>query len=362
MSILIENIEKDIENKKGRIKTENVIISIGEIINLYKDKDIKLNPDFQRFFRWTKEQKSRLIESIFLGLPIPSFFVYEDNQNIWEVLDGLQRISSILEYIGELKNEENKAKEPLVLEGMQYLTSLEGTKWSDLSDKLQRGFKKNTLPFIVMKNETSEIKKYQLFQRLNRGGTTLTEAEVRNCIILMEPQGKALINMIDTMYNNVDFQNTVCLNERKKNEKADFDLVIRYLCFKYSTIDELLAVKSVGDFLNNKISKLAYEGLNYKNEIEYFEYIFKQINLQLSKKAFRKWDTETLKPVGPFLMAQYEAVIYGILKSENCSNLNNKLDYLISHDIYKEYSKGGIAVQGRWSNILELARSIFENE
>lgn len=73
MESSISIIEREIEKKKGHIKTENVIFSIGEIINLYRDKDLKLNPDFQRFFRWTKEQKSRLIESVFLGLPIPSF-------------------------------------------------------------------------------------------------------------------------------------------------------------------------------------------------------------------------------------------------------------------------------------------------
>ena len=124
---MIERIEKEIEQKRGHIKTENVIFSIGEIISMYRDGDLNIHPDFQRFFRWNNEQKSRLIESIFLGLPIPSFFVYEDKENVWEVLDGLQRISSILEYIGELKNSDNKKQKYLVLEGLQYLKNMEAS-------------------------------------------------------------------------------------------------------------------------------------------------------------------------------------------------------------------------------------------
>lgn len=73
MSFLTETIEKEISEKKGHIITDNVILSIGEIVNLYKDKDLNLNPDFQRFFRWNNEQKSRLIESIFQVYPFHRF-------------------------------------------------------------------------------------------------------------------------------------------------------------------------------------------------------------------------------------------------------------------------------------------------
>lgn len=362
MSFLTETIEKEISEKKGHIITDNVILSIGEIVNLYKDKDLNLNPDFQRFFRWNNEQKSRLIESIFLGLPIPSFFVYEDNNSIWEVLDGLQRISSLLQYIGELKNNSGLIEEPLKLEGLQYLSSLEGTTWCDLSEKMQRGFKKNSLPFIVMKNETTEIKKYQLFQRLNRGGSTLSEAEVRSCIILMAPHGKELMQAIDTMVANLDFQDSIWLSDRKLKEKADYDLVIRYLCFEHTEITDLLKVVNVGDYLNKTISELASQKLDYATEIDQFKSIFFNINQQLSKEAFRRFQKDCDRFSGQFIMAQYEAMIYAILKTKNCNNLRKKLESLSLNQQYLDYSVGGISVKSRWNNILELARTIFENE
>ena len=362
MSSLFNIIENEIAEKKGHIITDNVILSIGEIINLYKDSDLNLNPDFQRFFRWNNEQKSRLIESIFLGLPIPSFFVYEDKNSIWEVLDGLQRISSLLQYTGELKNENNNILPPLKLEGLQYLPSLEGTTWDDLSEKMQRGFKKNSLPFIVMKNETTEIKKYQLFQRLNRGGSTLSEAEVRSCIILMAPYGKELMKAIDSMVKNKDFQNSIWLSNRKLKEKADYDLIIRYLCFEHTDISELLKVVNVGDYLNKTISDLASKKLDYKQEVEKFEQIFYEVNNQLSNEAFRRFQKECDRFSGQFIMAQYEAMMYAILKTQNCDNLRKKLEILSQNEQYLEYSVGGISVKSRWNNILELARIIFENE
>ena len=274
----------------------------------------------------------------------------------------MQRISSILEYTGELKDSNGKTKPCLKLENLQYLNNLEGTTWNDISDKLKRGFKKSTLPFIVMKNETTEIKKYQLFQRLNRGGTSLTEAEVRTCTILMEKNGSLLMDAIDKMVSNNNFQSSIYISERKKTEKYDFDLVIRYLCFKYSTPEELNNVISVNDYLNNKISILAAQEINYQEEVNEFCNIFKSIREEMGNRGFCRYypDEDCFK--GAFLMAQYEAVIYGILKTNNCQNLRRKIIKLSTDTTYAEYSIGGISAKSRWGKILELAKTIFENE
>ena len=69
------NLQKEIAEKRTEFKSESYPMSIGELINLYEKGEIMINPDFQRYFRWTDIQKSRLIESILLGIPIPSIFV-----------------------------------------------------------------------------------------------------------------------------------------------------------------------------------------------------------------------------------------------------------------------------------------------
>src|SRR6516165_10483468 len=90
------DIAGEIENAKRSVSTDAYQMSFGEVVNLYQDNDLIINPEFQRLFRWSNAQKSRLIESIFLGIPIPPIFVYELPEGKWELVDGLQRISTVL--------------------------------------------------------------------------------------------------------------------------------------------------------------------------------------------------------------------------------------------------------------------------
>src|ERR1700735_2894006 len=97
-------LKNEIEIAQRLVKTDAYQMSIGEIVNMYKDGEFIINPDFQRLFRWELGQKSKLIESLLLGIPLPSIFVFEKEDSKWELIDGLQRISTILEFTGELKD------------------------------------------------------------------------------------------------------------------------------------------------------------------------------------------------------------------------------------------------------------------
>ena len=103
-------------------------------LSLYENGEIDIHPEFQRFYRWTDIQKSNLIESIFLGIPIPPIFVSQRKDGVWDVIDGLQRLSTIYQFAGVLKDESGKDMDPLVLEKTKYLPSLEGRKWDDPSN------------------------------------------------------------------------------------------------------------------------------------------------------------------------------------------------------------------------------------
>ncbi len=125
-----ENLLKEIESKKTEFKTDSYPMSIGELVNLHKDGELVINPDFQRYFRWSNTQKSRFIESILLGIPIPSIFLFQREDGIWEVVDGLQRISTLLQFMSELPEVDDvPKKDRLVLEGTKYLPHLEGMVW-----------------------------------------------------------------------------------------------------------------------------------------------------------------------------------------------------------------------------------------
>ena len=108
------SLEKELEEVRRTIKTDGYSMSVGEITNMYHDGELIISPDYQRLFRWDDGQKSRLIESILIGIPLPSIFVAQDDLGRWEVVDGLQRISTLLQLQGVLKSPEgSEGYEPL---------------------------------------------------------------------------------------------------------------------------------------------------------------------------------------------------------------------------------------------------------
>src|SRR5437588_9016610 len=122
-------LQQEIDARRSEIRTDDYAMSIGEWISLYENKEIDIHPEFQRFYRWDSWQKSRLIESILLGIPIPPIFVFQRRDGIWDVVDGLQRLSTIFEFAGILRDENRNLLPPLELEKTEYLPALEGVTW-----------------------------------------------------------------------------------------------------------------------------------------------------------------------------------------------------------------------------------------
>ena len=81
---------------RKKVVTDGYEMSLGEIINLYKDEELVIDPVFQRLYRWDDERKTRFIESLILGIPVPPIFVYQRDNGVWELIDGLQRLSTVL--------------------------------------------------------------------------------------------------------------------------------------------------------------------------------------------------------------------------------------------------------------------------
>ena len=99
------DISSEIQKYRQEIKSERMDMSFGEIINMYRDKEIIISPEYQRAFRWDEQRQSDFIESILLGIPFPSIFVATNPDGKWELIDGLQRVSTVLSFFNELKDE-----------------------------------------------------------------------------------------------------------------------------------------------------------------------------------------------------------------------------------------------------------------
>ena len=126
-------LKDEIDVAKRAVSTETVQMTIGEVANMYASRELNILPDFQRLFRWTPDKKSNFVESILIGIPIPPAFVYENENGTWELIDGLQRISTVLEFMGLLRDPETQKKRRSQLIRTKYLPSLNGVVW-EVSD------------------------------------------------------------------------------------------------------------------------------------------------------------------------------------------------------------------------------------
>jgi Protein of unknown function DUF262 len=88
-------LDEEINEARKVIVSDGYEMSIGELMNLYRDNELRIDPELQRLFRWDDTRKTRFIESLLLGIPIPPIFVFQDEKGVWELIDGLQRLSTI---------------------------------------------------------------------------------------------------------------------------------------------------------------------------------------------------------------------------------------------------------------------------
>jgi uncharacterized protein with ParB-like and HNH nuclease domain len=212
-------LQNEVEKAQRAVRTDAYQMSVGEVVNMYKDGDLVINPDFQRLFRWEIGQKSKLIESLLLGIPLPSIFVFETEDSKWELIDGLQRISTILEFMGLLREPESSTtRAPSVLTATKYLPSLSNVVWErsdrtkevpednqvSLDKQHQLAIRRARIGVEILKRTSDNDTKYDLFQRLNAGGTPANAQELRNCIIIMVDA--SYFTFLKTLAENSDFQ------------------------------------------------------------------------------------------------------------------------------------------------------------
>ncbi len=167
------NLE-EIPREKRVLRTQAYDKSVSDLVAMMEgdNKDIFLDPHYQRSYIWDNKKASLLIESILLNVPIPVIYVAEDEDSRWNVVDGLQRLNSLRRFF----NNEFK------LTGLEVLPELNRLQFSTLNPKAQRLLKNGILRVIVILQESHPEIKYDIFLRLNRGAVRLNEQELRNCL------------------------------------------------------------------------------------------------------------------------------------------------------------------------------------
>lgn len=365
------SLEKEIAKARKEIVSDGYDMSLGEIINLYKDGELKISPEFQRLFRWDITRKTRFLESILLSIPIPPIFVFQDKGGNWELIDGLQRLSTILEFSGVLKGPEGKNVDPSTLEGTRFLPGLADKTWqvwsegdSAIDKSMQMQIKRARIRVEILLKESDENAKYELFQRLNTGGAQLSEQEVRNCVaVMINPD---LYTLLKNLAVFEDFAKTVNQTEKAIEKQAGVELVLRYFAFKHHPYKKGLDVHEYLDEALLEISK--NNAINWAQENALFMDTFSLLNDALGKNAFKRWDGNKFS--GKFLMSLYETVAFGV--SQNLDEIGQKdkdgqKEFIVSKakelwadDTFEKNSGAGIRGTTRLAKLLPLAEGFFK--
>ncbi len=358
-----KNLELILDEARQVVKTDSYPMSIGELASMYGAGEIILRPEYQRFFRWTAEQKSKLIESILIGLPLPSVFVAQDEKGNWEVVDGMQRLSTIFDFMGELERDAQTNQYYAPFEALSndlfYLSEFEGQTWKDLSRRIQLDFKRTKVQLTILLRETDLDAKFELFQRLNSGGTAISGQELRNAI--MAGKNRATLEWFERMASNKKFLSTCGLAERDVAVRMDVELVLRFVVFLTDSIKDLPKSKSVDVFLTSALRKiLANDSFDYGHYEEVFERTFDAIHRVWGVNALRY---KTSPGTGKFSISFFEAVALGIAQNIEKlpidSEIKSRIDSIGSQKTFKTASGSGKNAQRRIPELVDFGRRYF---
>ncbi len=317
-SLASQSLEQQINEARRTISSDGYPMSIGELTSIYKQGELIIRPAFQRFFRWTIEQKSRLIESILLGIPLPSIFVSQTSDGKWELVDGLQRVSTILELQGELLGADGHKLPMLALSETKYLPALKGKLWEaeesavSFTDAQRIDVKRSKVDIKIIKRESSPETKFDLFQRLNSYGTALNAQEMRSALLVAV--SVEFFEFVEELSRYEDFVQTVGLSERLIEERYDLELVLRFLILHRRT-EELLVQSRLRDFprvLDDESVALASAGESVWRSLgRTFTTTFSFIANNGGGDIFRKWDPFKQEFRGSFLTTSFEVFALG---------------------------------------------------
>jgi hypothetical protein len=286
------------------VRTTAVDFSFGELLNLHNEDEIIISPEYQRLFRWTNEQRSRLIESIILGLPIPPIFLIEGDNGVLELIDGLQRISTVIQFLDNAAINQPK----LILSGCDILKTLNELCFDDLPVTVRMKIKRSPIRATIINKSGDAFVKYEMFKRLNTGGALLSAQEIRNCSSRMVDGGDVFYDAIQDMARFEPFMNSISkLPEAFKEKRADEELVLRFFAVtqyrdKYKgNIEEWL-----DSLMEDALFKRIDFDLNERKN--HFEDVFRMIYEKLNDSAFTRFNSDG-EPTGRLAPAYYEAVV-----------------------------------------------------
>ena len=230
------------------ISIDSKTVAIETILRRLKQGTIRLTPPFQRKSVWDDTRKNRLIESMMLKIPLPTFYVSSDKENNWDVVDGLQRLTTIRDFILGKYNQETNTYDGkgFKLKNLEFWTSLNGKALNDAEfpGKIYNNILDTEFRFTIINPDTPEEVKRNIFKRINTGGMPLTSQEIRHALY----QGDSTL-LLETLVNTREFLNAV--DKIDDSRMAGRELILRFISFYIRDYKNYSKDSSMDNHLSN---------------------------------------------------------------------------------------------------------------
>lgn len=370
----MDNIKQIIEERIKELKITNLDISFNELADMFKSNELIIQPEYQRTFRWDIGKQSRFIESLLMEMPVPPIYVIELEDNKYELIDGLQRISSYLSYRGfldaaseedDILNEADDFQEDIFEEeslsaqivkgfalcGCDIIPELNGQTYDNLQASMQIKLKRAYVRLEILRKGINPQMKYHMFKRLNTGGEKLSPQEIRNCTIRLIDN--KFINFIKELKRNQHFMNvTKRIGSSRVQKRFDEELVLRFFAFKNASDN---FKHDVDEFLTSYMESISLSDIqelnsifDYEKERTIFEKTFEFLNSAYGEYVFSTLNPRNMIP-GVFNVYLFESITSGIQEKLNEVNLieekrakfKGSLDSLKIDEDYRNVTIGG---------------------
>lgn len=338
-------------------------LSFRELIMMYDDKDL-IKPTLQRNYVWKLDEASRLIDSILLGLPIPSIFLAKKNEQQL-IIDGYQRIKTVYDYVKGIFSQNNKIFK--LSNSIIINERWRGKTFSELSDDEQRRIKNTTIHAIIFeqKKPNNDTGMFQIFERINTSGKTLSPQEIRNCVY----HGH-FNDLLIELNKNKDWRELLSCTEDIR--MLDMENILRFFAItdiehtEFYNKNQIILKKFLNEYMsqNSNIDDSKYESLKSS-----FENMMHFINISLGNIAFNNLSfknknneevtySETYVP--KFHPTIFEAISAAFLYASryidfskyNFSDLKEKHIRLLNNEEFKD------AISNRTTNLENIKKRI----
>jgi len=279
----------------GLIRVDPKTFSLRQIMDMIDDHELDLAPDFQRHRVWKPVQKARLIESILLRIPLPAFYFSSDGEGLMQVVDGLQRLSTIHGFM----------KDAFPLEALEYLEKqLGGHTYSQIKETLWGRRLQTTQIFVnVIDPQTPSKVKFDIFKRINTGGEPLNSQEIRHC--MSRAPSRAYLAQCAGL---PAFRKATGGALEDHRRMADRECALRFTAFyRLSSLDDYAQYESMDVFLTDATEQLDRLGEDaHAAQVRTLQAAMESAFELFGDHAFRKWPSG-LDRLNPINKALFEA-------------------------------------------------------